>query len=218
LRVISLPPLPDQPDGVFVEDPALVLDELAIVTRMGAESRLGECASLAEALTPFRPLTRLEEPATLEGGDVMRMGRTLYVGLSRRTNEEGVRQLTRIAAPLGYRVVPVRVTGCLHLKTACCAVNADTVMMNRTAIDARAFRECHILDVPPEEPWAADVLAIGTTVLIPASFPHTARLLAASGFAVQPIDVSELQKAEAGVTCMSLIFDGTRPGQTVGLT
>jgi dimethylargininase len=218
LRVISLPPLPDQPDGVFVEDPALVLDELAIVTRMGAESRRGESASLAEALTPFRPLTRLEEPATLEGGDVMRMGRTLYVGLSRRTNEEGVRQLTRIAAPLGYRVVPVRVTGCLHLKTACCAVNADTVMMNRTAIDARAFRECHILDVPPEEPWAADVLAIGTTVLIPASFPHTARLLAASGFAVQPIDVSELQKAEAGVTCMSLIFDGTRPGQTVGLT
>ena len=211
LRVVSVPPLPDHPDGVFVEDPALVLDEVAIISRMGAESRRGESASLAEALTPFRPLAHLLEPATLEGGDVVRMGRTLYVGLSRRTNDEGVRQLTAIAAPLGYRVVPVRVTGCLHLKTACCAVTDDTVLMNRAAIDidsdAGAFRECHILDVPPEEPWAADVLAIGTTVLIPASYPRTARLLTASGFAVEPIDVSELQKAEAGVTCMSLVFE-----------
>jgi len=208
LRVISLPLLPDHPDGVFVEDPAVVLDEVAVITRMGAESRRGESASLAEALAPFRPLVHLLEPATLEGGDVVRMGRTLYVGLSRRTNQEGVRQLAAIAEPLGYRVAPVRVTGCLHLKSACCAVNADTVLMNRDAVDAGAFRECRVLDVPPQEPWAADVLAIGTTVLIPASFPRTAQLLAATGFAVEPIDVAELQKAEAGVTCMSLVFDG----------
>jgi dimethylargininase len=207
LQVVTLPPLPDHPDGVFVEDPALVLDDVAIITRMGAESRRGESASVAEVLSSFRPLAHLREPATLEGGDVVRMGRTLYVGLSQRTNQEGVRQLTAIAAPLGYRIMPVRVTGCLHLKTACCAIDADTVLMNRAAVDAEAFRECHILDVPPEEPWAADVLAIGTSILIPASFPRTARLLAASGFTVEPIDVSELQKAEAGVTCISLVFD-----------
>jgi dimethylargininase len=206
VRVVSLPTEPDLPDCVFVEDPAVVLDEIAIVTCMGTESRRSESESLAAALAQFRSLVRMSEPATLEGGDVMRIGKTLYVGLSRRTNAAGVRQLAAIVEPYGYCVVPVQVTGCLHLKSACCAVSDDTALANRALFDASAFH-CKMIDVPAEEPGAADVLRIGNTVLIPGSFPRTARLLEQSGFTVQPLDVSELQKAEAGVTCMSLVFE-----------
>jgi dimethylargininase len=211
VRVVSLPTEPDLPDCVFVEDPALVLDEIAIITRMGAESRRGESESLAAALAQFRPLVRMSEPATLEGGDVLRIGKTLYVGLSRRTNTAGAKQLAAIVEPRGYRVVPVQVTGCLHLKSACCAVNEETVLANRALFDASPFH-CKMIDVPAEEPGAADVLRIGNTVLIPASFPRTARLLEQSGFKVESLDVSELQKAEAGVTCMSLVFDDCGAG------
>ena len=206
VRVVSLPTEPDLPDCVFVEDPALVLDEIAVITRMGAESRRGESESLAAALARFRPLVRMSAPATLEGGDVVRMGKTLYVGLSRRTNAEGARQLAEIVEPYGYRVTPVAVTGCLHLKSACCAVSDDTVLANRARFDSRALH-CEIIDVPAEEPGCADVLRIGHTVLVPASFPRTARLLEKSRCQVESVDVSELQKAEAGITCMSLVFD-----------
>ena len=207
-RVVSLPSERDMPDCVFVEDPALVLDEIAIITRMGAESRRGEAASLAAALAGFRPVVRMSAPATLEGGDVVRMSKTLYVGLSRRSNAEGARQLAAIVEPYGYRVAPIAVTGCMHLKSACCAVSDDTVLANRALFDSSALR-CKMIDVPAEEPGAADVLRIGNTVLIPDSFPGTARLLEKSGFTVQLLDVSELQKAEAGVTCMSLVFEVT---------
>lgn len=205
-HVVSLSAEPSLPDCVFVEDPAVVLDEIAVITRMGAEARRGESDRLAEALARFRPVVRMREPATLEGGDVIRMGRTLYVGLSRRTSPEGARQLAEIVEPHGYRVMPVDVTGCLHLKSACCAVSGDTVFANRALFDSSALH-CKVIDVPAEEPGAADVLCIGGAVLIPASFPRTAQLLEESGFAVQPLDVSELQKAEAGVTCMSLVFE-----------
>jgi dimethylargininase len=136
------------------------------------------------------------------------MGKLLYVGLSRRTNAEGIRQLADLVEPLGYRVITVGVTGCLHLKSACCSVSDDTVLMNPALIDATPIRDCEVLRVPAEEPFTSDVLRIGTTVMIPASFPRTRVLLESSGFTVQAIDVSELMKAEAGVTCMSLVFDG----------
>jgi dimethylargininase len=206
-RVLSLPALPEYPDCVFVEDPALVLDEIAIATRMGAASRRGETESVAAALEQFRPVRWLREPATLEGGDVVRLGKLLYVGLSRRTNAEGIRQLADLVEPLGYRVITVGVTGCLHLKSACCSVSDDTVLMNPVLFDASAVRNCRVLRVPPEEPFASDVLRIGTTVILPASFPRTGELLESHGFPVRAIDVSELMKAEAGVTCMSLVFD-----------
>ena len=205
-HVVSLPTEPDLPDCVFVEDPALVLDEIAVIVRMGAESRRGESESLAAALARFRPVVRMSEPATLEGGDVVRMGRTLYVGLSRRTNAEGARQLAEIVEPHGYRVVPAQVTGCMHLKSACCAVSDDMVLANRALFDSSGL-QCKVIDVPAEEPGAADVLRIGGVVLIPASFPRTAQLLEKTGFQVEALDVSELQKAEAGVTCMSLVFE-----------
>jgi len=206
-RVISLPAAVECPDGVFVEDPALVLDEVAVVTRMGAEARRSESDSLAEAVARFREVRRLREPATLEGGDVMRIGRTLYVGRSRRTNEAGIEQLAEIVAPFGYRVVAVNVTGCLHLKSACCYLGGDKILANREWMDPAALAEFTFVDVAAEEPRGANVLRIGDTVLIPAAFPRTAAALKIAGYEPRLVDTSELLKAEAGVTCMSLLFD-----------
>jgi dimethylargininase len=205
VRVLSLPADPLFPDGVFVEDPAIVLDEVAIITRPGAESRRGETQSIASALEKFRELRTIREPGTLEGGDVVRVGKTLFVGLSRRTNQDGIAQLTELLKPFGYRVIPVQVSGCLHLKSGACWAGGDMILANREWVDVQPFRDFRILDVA--EPSAADVLPIGDTVLVPSSFVRTAEVLEAVGAKVRLIDVSELQKAEAGVTCMSLLFE-----------
>jgi dimethylargininase len=206
-RVVSLPAAVDCPDGVFVEDPALVLDEVAIVTRMGAEARRAESDSLAEAVAQFREVKRLSDPATLEGGDVMRIGKTLYVGWSRRTNRAGIEQLSELVAPFGYRIVAVDVSGCLHLKSACCYLGGDRILANREWFDHTALSGFNILDVPPAEPRAANVLRVGDTVLIPAVFKWTAEMLGVNGYQPRLVDTTELMKAEAGVTCMSLLFD-----------
>jgi len=192
---------------VFVEDPAIVLDEVAVITRPGAESRRGETGSIAHALAPFRELRTIRAPATIEGGDVVHVGKTLYVGLSQRTNHEGIAQLAEILKPFGYRVAAVEVNGCLHLKSAACWAGGDVILANRQWIDAAAFRDFKIIDVAGDEPAAADVLPIGGKLLVPANFVHTSEILEAAGIEVRNIDVSELQKAEAGVTCMSLLFE-----------
>jgi dimethylargininase len=206
--VVPLPAEPDYPDSVFVEDPAVVVDEVAILTRMGAASRRGESESLARALAPYRPLRRLREPATLEGGDVMRIGRTLYVGISPRTNLAGVEQLAGELGPLGYRVVPVTVRGALHLKTACCSLDDGAILANREWLDLEPLSQLRIIEVAPGEGRAANVLALGGSILIPACFPDTAEILARAGKKIRAVDISELMKAEAGVTCSSLIFEG----------
>jgi dimethylargininase len=206
-RVIALPAEPQFPDGVFVEDPALVLDEIALMTRPGAESRRGEGESIAKVLTEFRDLTSIHGPGTLEGGDVMRIGRTLYVGASRRTNFEGIRQLREVATPLGYEVVAVPVRGCLHLKSACCYIGDETILANRNWIDRAFLSDFRILDVAAEEPRAANALRVGETLIYPDAFPRTRALLENSGFNVRAIDASELAKAEGGVTCTSILFE-----------
>jgi dimethylargininase len=205
-RVITLPAEPDLPDSVFVEDPAVVVDEVAVMARMGAESRRREVESLGAALERFRPLRWMEAPATLEGGDAIRAGRTLFVGASLRTNAQGIAQLAAAVGPFGYEVRPVEIRDCLHLKSGCCYMGRGTMLANRAWVDAGAFREYRILDVAEE--WAADVLPIGDVVLMPAGFPKTRALLEREGFAVRTVEVSELQKAEAGVTCMSVLLDG----------
>ena len=207
VHVTSLPADPSFPDGVFVEDPAIVLDEVAIITRPGATSRRGETESIAQALLPFRELRYIREPATVEGGDVLIVDKTLYVGLSRRTNRDGVAQLADVLDSLGYRVVPVEVNGCLHLKSGACWAGGDLILANRQWIDANQFHDFKVIDVATDEPSAADVLPVCGTLLVPASFPHTCKILQTEGIKVHPIDVSELQKAEAGVTCMSLLFN-----------
>lgn len=206
-RVISLPAEPALPDSVFVEDPAVVLDEIAIITRTGAESRRAEAESLATALTPYRKLARIKAPGTLEGGDVLKLGRTLFVGSSSRTNAEGFSQFAALLRPYGYRVVPVKVHGCLHLKSACSALDGRTLLVNRDWVDKTPLSELSLIDVEPQEPWAANVLSLGGTVLMPAGFDRTRKMLEMHGFRTRSLDISELRKAEAGVSCMSLRFE-----------
>jgi len=207
VSVVSLPAEPGLPDCMFVEDPAVVVKEVAVLTRMGAESRRREAESLAAVLGQFRPLDWMREPATLEGGDVLRVGTILYVGLSGRTNQAGIDQLAATLRPFGYRVRPVAVRGCLHLKTACCALGNGTILANRKWVDTAAFDGLKIVDVAPREPGAANVLAIGETVLVPAAYPATARMLERLGWKVRRLDISELMKAEAGLTCSSILFE-----------
>jgi dimethylargininase len=205
-RVISLPAEPALPDSLFVEDPAIVLDELAVILPLGTDSRRPEAASLAEALSGFRKLEYVTLPGTLEGGDVLRIARKLFVGLTRRSNAEGIRQLAAILAPHHYEVLAVPVTGCLHLKSAVTHVGGNTLLANRTMFDATPFAGYDWIDVDPAEPHAANALAFRDTIIFPASFPRTRARLEARGFHVTPLDISELQKAESGLTCSSLLF------------
>ena len=206
-RVEALPADPELADSVFVEDASVVLDEVAVITRPGAESRRPETAPIARALAPYRPLVSIVPPGTLDGGDVLRIGRTLYVGLSGRSNGAAIDQLSRALAPHGYAVRGVAVRGCLHLKSAVTAVDDDTVLVNPAWVDAAVFTGTHPIEIDPRERGAANVLRVGERVIYPASFPATRRRLAAAGVDVVEVDVSELQKAEGAVTCCSLVFD-----------
>lgn len=206
-RVEALPADPTLADSVFVEDTAIVLDEVAVITRPGAASRRPETAPIARALAPYRPLVSIEPPGTLDGGDVLRIGRTLYVGLSGRSNQAAIDQLSRALAPYGYAVRGVAVRGCLHLKSAVTALGDDTVLVNPAWVDPVVFTGTRPIEIDPRERGAANVLRIGERVIYPASFPGTRRRLAAAGIEILDVDVSELQKAEGAVTCCSLVFE-----------
>jgi dimethylargininase len=199
---------PTMPDAVFVEDAAVVLDEVAVVTRPGAESRRGEPAAVADALAECRPVRRIEPPGTLDGGDVLVTGRRVFVGASSRSNASGRGQLRQILEPLGYAVVDVPVDGCLHLKSAVTDVGDTLLLMNRAWVPREAFPDFEVLDVAPGEPHAANALRIFEHLIYPVSFPHTRRRLEACGLEVLAVDVSELQKAEGAVTCCSVVFEG----------
>ncbi len=195
------------PDAVFVEDPALVLDDFAVMTSMKSPRRRLESKSLADTLRTYRPLEFLGSQGTLEGGDVMRAGRKLYVGLSNRTTMQGIEQLRAIVAPRGYEVHAVEMRDCMHLKSACCYLGDNTVIANRNMIAGPALDGFRVLDVAETEPFGANVLAIGNTALVPAAFPETAKIIQKAGWQVLRLETSELMKAESGVTCMSLLFD-----------
>ncbi len=182
VRIISLPAEPELPDAVFVEDPAVVVDEVAVVSNMGAPSRRPEARSLADALSRYRRIKFLVGPATLDGGDVMRVGRFIFVGLSQRTNREGIAQLTEILRPYDYQMQPVEVRGCLHLKSACSYIGKNTVLVNRSLIDVEPLLQFDLIDVPDDESPAANALLIEDIVIMPASFPKTRALLEQRGF------------------------------------
>src|SRR5262245_23670998 len=206
-RVIILPAQPDLTDSGFVEDPAIVLDEVAIILRSGAVSRRDEATTLATALSQYRRLEFITEPGTVDGGDVMRIDKRLFVGASKRTNSEGIKQLSDLVGRYGYKVQPVDVRGCLHFKSACSYVGRSTALTNRRWFDDKQLDGLEMIDVADDEPHAANALFLNDEVILPAAFPRTRQLLEQRGFKVRPVDVSELQKAEAGVTCMSLIFE-----------
>ena len=203
--VRRLPGLPDHPDSVFIEDTAIVLDECAIVTRPGAESRRAEVTGVAEALRPLRPLHQIEAPGTLDGGDVLRVGRRLYVGMSTRSNDEGARQLADAVAASGHAVRRVPIRGCLHLKSAVSTLPDGALLLKPQWVDGSSFDGAPFLCVHPEEPVAANVLVVGTTVVVPESAPRTRGMLQAAGYETVAVDASELAKAEGGLTCCSLI-------------
>jgi dimethylargininase len=205
-RVVSLPGAPDMPDCVFVEDTAVVVDELAVITRPGAPSRRRETAAVAAALARFRPLAEIAAPGTLDGGDVLRLGRRVVVGRSGRSNDAGIAQLAALLRPHGYTVEGVPVDGCLHLKSAVTQAAPDLVLLNPAWVDRAAFAGWRVIEVDPAEPYAANVLLIGGDAVYPGAFPRTAARLAAAGVRLATLDLSELAKAEGAVTCCSLIL------------
>ena len=205
-EVVSLPEQPELPDSVFVEDIAIVLDEYAVITRPGAESRRPETQSVASKLREYRKLGYIEAPGTLDGGDVLRVGRTLYVGLSGRSNRAAVDQLRALIAPYGYAVKSVEVSGCLHLKSAVSQVAENTLLVNPKWVKPADFGAVEWLEVDPAETYAANTLLIGKSIIYPTSFPRTRQQLERHGIRVVTVDVSELQKAEGAVTCCSLVF------------
>jgi dimethylargininase len=206
-RVLVLPADERYPDSSFVEDTAVVLDEIIVITCPGAASRRGETELIAPVLAPLRPLERISLPGTLDGGDVVRLGRVLHVGLSGRTNTEGVQALERVCAPHGYRVVPVPFDGCLHLKSGCTALDDETVLLNPAWVDPARFADYQVLTVEEGEPWAADVLPVAGMILMNSSSPRTIERVESQGYRVGAVDISEFMKAEAGVTCLSLLVE-----------
>lgn len=205
-EVRQLAEQPDYPDSVFVEDTAIVLDEVAVITRPGAASRRGEAQSMAAALEGLRDIEHIEPPGTLDGGDVLRLDRTLYVGASSRSSGEGIAQLQRLLAPFDYRVVAVPLRGCLHLKSAVTQVAPGRLLLNPDWVDADRFPGWEPIAVDPAEPHAANALLVGDALICPASCPRTRERLTGFGIDVRSVDMSETEKAEGAVTCCSVVL------------
>jgi dimethylargininase len=200
------------PDCVFVEDTAVVLDEVALLASMGAESRRGEPTGIEAELKKHRSVRSVERPATIEGGDVLRVGRTLLVGRSARTNAAGIDALKSLVHQYGYTVVPVPVRGSLHFKTACTALDDHRLLVNPEWIDERALAGFELIRVPDAEPWAANVARVGRAICISVRDARTADMISRLGYDVHRTDLSEFAKAEGGVTCLSLLFNGSKSG------
>ncbi|HRI69044.1 MAG TPA: arginine deiminase family protein [Polyangium sp.] len=207
VTVVALEAESDLPDSVFVEDTAVVLDEIAVMTRPGAISRRAEVASVARALEPYRKLAWIPEPATIDGGDVLRIGKTIYVGLSTRSNAASIRALAAIVEPHGYRVQGVELSGCLHLKSAVTTIARDRLLVNPKWVNPGDFGALVSVHVHPDEPFAANALRIGEAVIYPTNFPRTLERIAQFVRTIEGVDVSELAKAEGAVTCCSLVIE-----------
>lgn len=208
-KVLQAPAAPALADAVFVEDTAVVVDELAVMTRTGAGSRRAEGATVEPLVARYRPVARIEAPGTLDGGDVLCLGRDVYVGHSARSNGPGIAQLHDLLAPLGYRVHAVRTRDCLHLKSAVTAVAADTVLVNGAWLLDDPFGRYRRIQVDPREPHAANALRVGDCVLYPDNSPRTTQRLRDAGIAVSVLALDELQKAEGAVTRCSIVFAST---------
>ena len=205
-KLDRLPAEPDLPDAVFVEDTAVVLEEAAILMRPGAESRRPEVQSVAEKLQIYRRLLRIESPGTMDGGDVLCVGRQIFVGLSKRTNEAAIAQLKNLVQDFGYRVQAVAIRDCLHLKSAVTQVGRDALLIDPTRVDASVFEGYNRIETDPAEHHAANALLVGEIVIYPSIHIRTQERLEGHGITVRSVDISELAKAEAGVTCSSLVF------------
>jgi dimethylargininase len=205
VEVHQLPEAPDLADSVFVEDTAIVLPDLAVMMHPGAVSRRPEVASVRQALVPFRPVLDLAGPGTMDGGDVLCLGRVVWVGISSRTTPDAVEELAALLAPHGYQVQAAAVQGALHLKTAVTQVGPDLLLVNPDWIDVATFPGYRHVTVDPLEPFAANAVLVNGRVIHSTQFPRTQERLRAAGVDVVGVDASELAKAEGGVTCCSLL-------------
>ena len=205
-RVERLPAGPEMADSVFIEDAAVVLDELAVITRPGAASRRAETAAVSEAVRAHRPVAAILAPGTLDGGDVLRIGKRLFVGAGYRSNDAGIAQMRSIVKSQGYSVDAVTFTGCLHLKSAVSIVADDLLLVNPAWVDAGRFGAMRVIEVDPAEPFAANALLVGDTVVYPREHARTLERLVGAGLDVRPVPAGELAKAEGGVTCCSLLL------------
>lgn len=206
-HVHRLPSDATMPDAVFIEDTAVVVDELGVITRPGAKSRRAETEAVTAALGRYRSLASIEAPGTVDGGDVLRVGRTFFAGDSTRSNRDGIAQLGELLAPYDYRVVPVVTRDCLHLKTAATVAGPGIVVLNPAWVDRALFGHVEVIEVDSTEPFAGNVLQIGDVTICGAEYTRTNRRLEAAGVAVRTVDMSEFAKAEGGVTCCSVIFE-----------
>lgn len=205
-EIVTVPTEPGLPDSVFVEDTAIVLDELAVLCLPGAASRRAEIAGVGQVLQRYRVLKSIELPGTLDGGDLLRIGKTIYAGLSTRSNRVGIEQLRRIVVDYGISVKTVETFKCLHLKSAAAEVAPGVVLINPDWVSGSKFGDCELLDIDKKEAHAANALRVGSSVIYPAAFPRTMEKLVKRNIDVHAVDVSELQKAEGAVSCCSLIF------------
>ncbi len=194
------------PDCCFVQDTAVVLDEICVMASMGAPSRAGETRTVEKLLSEYRPIKRILGPATLDGGDVVQLGKRLYVGMSKRTNALGILRFEELVAPFGYAVIPVCIDGGLHLTTGCGVVNDETVVLNPRWLDATAFKGLRQLHVSEDEPWAANTIRIKSTVCVELNSARTIELIEPYVGNVETVDISEFRKAEGSLSCLSLIF------------
>jgi dimethylargininase len=206
IEVEELPAADALPDAVFVEDTAVVLDDRALVTRPGALSRRAEIDSIAAALDRRITTVRMTAPATLDGGDVLRCDRTLFVGLSQRTNREGLAVLAEVASAIDICVVGIELRGGLHLKSACSLADAHTLLVAEGAFDPAALRRVDVEPVVVPEPAGANALAFADRVLVSAAAPRTAELLAARGLSPRLVELSEIHAGDGALTCLSLRF------------
>lgn len=193
------------PDAPFVEDTGVMVGEVFIAARMSAPTRSSETQAVIAHLAETHQITRLSPPAYLDGGDVLMLHENFFVGLSGRTNRAGFLQFKEIVNSLGFQAAPVQVTGCLHLKTAVTAVDQETVILNPGWVDPRLFSDYRVLKVPSSEPFSANLLRVKSHLFVAAGHPRRDDLLNQNGFDFQTIDISELEKAEAGLTCLSIL-------------
>jgi len=208
-QVVTLEACDENPDCCFVADTAIVLDEMAILASMGAPTRRDEVSAITESIRTHREIVRLAPRARLDGGDVLVMGRHIFVGRSRRTDSEGIASLAQLVRPFGYTVTPVSVTGSLHLTTACSALNEETVLLNPHWIDAAPFAAYWVLPVPEDEPWAASTMRVGETMCVEAGAARTLELVSQHCRNVAVSDISEFRKAEGSLPCLSILFRNT---------
>ena len=209
VEVVHLEATVDNPDNVFIEDVAVVVEEIAVMANLGAETRRGEVASVERELSKYRKTAHIQAPATLDGGDVLQLGRHIFVGQSGRTNGAGLNALGRILRPYGYRVIPVELGPVLHLKTGCTSLNRETILVNREWVDTAPFvaRGIRVVAVPRQEGWAANVIRVNEHVLVHKGNPVTAGKVEKHGYDVGVVDIGEFGKAEGSLTCLSILFE-----------